>query len=513
MKKGLITLLFVAIAITAMAQQWELDFGNQNDINQHSRIDAGMIDANEDAVLIGRFGRRRDWNTQLIKVHPDGSYERHVCEDLPKMLLFKDVVQLKNGNYFTVATRIQDTTIINYGGNELWAIVFNSNLDLLATQIYTHGTLELINSPRLLLEDDGNVVACGEWYETLYWYFPYMYRFNENADTLACRYEKPENYVYNDPIFQMHDFQCYKIFKNLMEDGYIFLCDHGGLGAVFYDENFQYKKAYRYGTSSYIFALGDRGYSDYLLSDNSMLVFGTRYPEDDDINNYHLCLADLDLGGSKERANGIVNRFVTNFHHEENRHEEQSQGKSMATVNDTTMYGCYYTWYNSGENVQAGLCLFDRDMEILGGRFFDEDEYYKFGPQFVLPYSDGGCLLVMDGGEYLSVYKASKVMKLTREEMNPIPTAIKELPVAEMQGMAYPNPTRDELNIDISGLASLEGCRISITDALGRPCLDRFIRGKGNVLTVGVSGLKAGVYGYRVYDAEKELLSGKWIKE
>ena len=113
----------------------------------------------------------------------------------------------------------------------------------------------------------------------------------------------------------------------------------------------------------------------------------------------------------------------------------------------------------------------------------------------------------------MSSYSASKVMKLTREEMNPIPTAIKELPVAEMQGMAYPNPARDELNIDISGLASLEGCRISITDALGRPCLDRFIRGEGNVLTVGVSGLKAGVYVYRVYDAEKELLSGKWIKE
>ena len=113
----------------------------------------------------------------------------------------------------------------------------------------------------------------------------------------------------------------------------------------------------------------------------------------------------------------------------------------------------------------------------------------------------------------MSSYSASKVMKLTREEMNPISTAIKELPVAEMQGMAYPNPARDELNIDISGLASLEGCRISITDALGRPCLDRFIRGEGNVLTVGVSGLKAGVYGYRVYCEDGELLKGKWIKE
>ena len=508
----LVALLVMAGGVTMQAQQWELDFGDQNDINQHSRIDAGMIDTNEDAVLIGRFGRRRDWNTQLIKVHPDGSYERRICVDLPEMLLYRDVVQLKNGNYFTVATRIQDTTKINNGGNELWAIILNKNLDILEAKAYTQDSLELISSPCLLVEDDGNVVACGEWYEELWWRFPYMYRFDENADTLACRYEKPENYVYNDPVFQMHDFRCYKIFKNPLEDGYIFLCDHGGMGTAFYDDNFQYQKAYRYGTATYIFALGDRGYSDYLLSDNSMFVFCTRN-EDDGIDEYHLCLADLDLGGSKERDNGVVNRFVTNFHHTEGRNEEQSSNKHMATVNDTTMYGCYYTWYNLGENLRTGLCLFDRDMEILGGRYFDEDEYDKYWPEFVLPYSDGGCLLVMGGGEFLSPYAASKVMKLTREEMNPIPTAVKEMPLAEMQGKAYPNPAREELNIDISGLASLEGCRISIMDALGRPCLDRFIRGEGNVLTVGVSGLKAGVYFYRVYNAEKELLTGKWIKQ
>ncbi len=70
----------------------------------------------------------------------------------------------------------------------------------------------------------------------------------------------------------------------------------------------------------------------------------------------------------------------------------------MATVNDTTMYGCYMTWYYLGGDLQTGLCLFDRDMEILGNRFFDEDEYYDYFPIFVLPYNDGGCLLAMNGG-------------------------------------------------------------------------------------------------------------------
>ena len=119
-KQFLMICCLMVMAAWAYGQQWELDFGDQNDINQHSRIDVGMIDANEDAVLIGRFGRRRDWNTQLIKVHPDGSYERRVCEDLPKRLFMKDVVQLDNGNYFTVAFLQQDTTVSYYGGSELW---------------------------------------------------------------------------------------------------------------------------------------------------------------------------------------------------------------------------------------------------------------------------------------------------------------------------------------------------------------------------------------------------------
>lgn len=514
---------------TMQAQQWELDFGDQNDINQHSRIDAGVIDADGNAVLMGRFGRRRDWNTQLIKVYPDGTYERRVCEDLPKMLLTHDMVQLSNGNYFTVAQFQPDTTMINYGGSELWAIVFDDNLEIVDTKIYTQNSLERISRP-CLLYDNGQVIACGYYYESSSRAFPYMYRFDENADTLACRYVVPKYYNANDPEFRLQGFKCHNILKNPSGNGYVFLCNGpgGGMGAALYDENFQYVKAYRYilGTPGAAdmdsYALGDRGYSDYFLSDDRLLFFGARYPWKQGIDEYLLTIGDLDLswtvGPGQHGYNvdcGRVNHYEVGFLHEEGRNEEPSGYgcKCMATVNDTTMYGCYMTMYYPGDNKQTGLCLFDRDMEILGGRFFDEDEYYKYWPQFVLPYPDGDCLLVMDGGEALSPYVASKVLRLTREEMNPIPTSVKEMPVTEIQGKAYPNPARDVLNIDLSGVENIDGCRISIMDALGRPCLDRFIRGEGNVLTLGVSGFKAGVYGYRVYDADGVLIEGKFVKE
>ena len=47
----LLVLLVMAGGVM-QAQQWELDFGDQNDINQHSRIDAGVIDADGNAPYL-----------------------------------------------------------------------------------------------------------------------------------------------------------------------------------------------------------------------------------------------------------------------------------------------------------------------------------------------------------------------------------------------------------------------------------------------------------------------------
>lgn len=515
----LILLLLAAVALPATAQQWELDFGDQNDINQYSKIDVGMIDADDNAVLIGQFGRYLNGNTQLIKVYPDGTYERRVCEDLPKQLYANDIVQLGNGNYFTVAQFQPDT-----GGRELWAIVFDENLEIVDTKVYTHDS-ERICAP-CLLYDNGHVIACGNYYEGSNRSFPYMYRFDENADTLACRYVVPKYYNTSDPEFRLQGFECHNILKNPSGNGYIFLCNGpgGGIGTAFYDDDFQYVKAYRYILGNIgmadmdSYALGDRGYSDYFLSDDRLLFFGARLPWKQGIDRYLLTIGDLDLswtvgpGHPDYITEGRVNHYEMGFLHEEGRHEEPSgSGKCMATVNDTTMYGCYMTMYYVGDNTYTGLCLFDRDMEILGSFFFEKD--YKYGPQFVLPYSDGGCLLVMNGGEIMSPYKASKVLKMTREDMHPIPTSVKEMPHEAVKALAYPNPAKDELHIDISGLPAGGDCRVNITDALGRVRLDRYIRGEGNVLTVGVGSLPAGVYGYRIYNADGEIVGGKFVKE
>lgn len=102
---------------------------------------------------------------------------------------------------------------------------------------------------------------------------------------------------------------------------------------------------------------------------------------------------------------------------------------------------------------------------------------------------------------------------MNREDFNPIPCSVKEVPQEALQASAFPNPAKDELHIDISGLPENKEHRIQITDALGHVCMSRIIRGSGNLLTVGVASLKPGVYAYTIYDTENEIVRNKFVKE
>jgi hypothetical protein len=149
-------------------------------------------------------------------------------------------------------------------------------------------------------------------------------------------------------------------------------------------------------------------------------------------------------------------------------------------------------------------------LEVLGKvELWDELDYF---PQAVFPTSDGGCVFFIIGDQ-LWIEPVQKIIRFSREDFNPIPCSVKEVPQEAIKASAYPNPAKDALNIDISGLPENEKHRIQITDALGHICMDRIIRGEGNVLTVGVANLSVGVYTYQIYDNKKTLSSGKFVKK
>ena len=76
----------------------------------------------------------------------------------------------------------------------------------------------------------------------------------------------------------------------------------------------------------------------------------------------------------------------------------------------------------------------------------------------------------------------------------------------------YPNPSQGIINIAVEDTFD-EDARIQIYDARGVKCLDGMIGKTGNLITLNIHNLNAGLYVYKVVFGNCELTSGKFIKE
>ena len=152
------------------------------------------------------------------------------------------------------------------------------------------------------------------------------------------------------------------------------------------------------------------------------------------------------------------------------------------------------------------LFLINRDMELLGCVVLSD--LMGAVPAVVLHTDDDGCIVV---GKKINDY--IYVRKYSREDFNPIPCSVKDVPKEQIKATAFPNPASDEIHFDISSLPVGKEHRISISDVMGHLVMSRIIRGEGNILTLGVSSLPSGIYTYRIYNAENEIVGGKFVKE
>jgi len=151
-------------------------------------------------------------------------------------------------------------------------------------------------------------------------------------------------------------------------------------------------------------------------------------------------------------------------------------------------------------------------MEVLGNRVFLDEEYTDQPSRSILPQNDGGCIIVTFFP--LSNHKSQgKLIKMLREDFNPIPCSVKDVAQEKVKACAFPNPTHDELNIDISGLPQNAENRVRISDIHGITRMSRIIQGSANLLTIDVSLFESGVYFYSVYNKEKVFIKEKFVKE
>ena len=165
----------------------------------------------------------------------------------------------------------------------------------------------------------------------------------------------------------------------------------------------------------------------------------------------------------------------------------------MAYYNDTTIYGAIdCKWYLEGPSITR-ICLVDTEMEVLGLKEITTEACDYYAPGSILSTPDGGCIIsVMEYHAFGENHYHGKIIKLSREDFNPIPCSVKEMPEKAIKAMAYPNPAKEKVTID-----GIEAAEVQVYNTLGQ--LVKTVR---NSNEIKISDLTEGVYLLRIRNAK-----------
>lgn len=500
MKRFVLVILAAIVGMAAKAQQWEMDYG---DPNSYTVFGPGVVNSNGDAVLVGASGTDKNhYYPAIVSVTANGVCTSRVFDTIEGNVRIRHVVQFENGNY--LASALVRPDVFGWAEGVVF-LVLDPDFNLVALKIYETPEMVLsMSGGRLMLDDDGTVVYSGGYeYQTEFGIRtkPYFYRFDDKGDTLSCRFVEA---TLPHPEATIYQYECYQLLKNPSDEGFVTLCHGlGKFSLLRYDYDFNYVGGTQ--IDPCLEESFSDGFSDHWLSDDKLLIMGTMWPEGV-YTEWTIAMAEVSLDGT-------FGRWERVYHKQDTAIEAPSQ--RMAYMNDSTIYGGATFYKYLGAEDYASASLYSTDMEVLGRKEFVGQEYGTLsGCSFVMPMSDGGCLIgTLVGTYYLGDYSHGKLIKMRREDFNPIPWSVKEVPQETIKALAYPNPAKDELHINICGLSENKEHRIRITDALGHIWMDRIIHGQGNLLTVGVSSLKPGVYVYTIYNTENEIVRNKFVIE
>ena len=496
MKKIIFSFAFLmTLQVSLQAQQWEFDYATGERFVQFSH---GILDSEGNGVLVGGCGPAYpDYHPIVMRVESDGRHSEREYEGFEGLML-THIVQLSNGNYFVAGLISEEAVEV---------LVLDSNLEIMEDKRYEKPeNALLLAGGRLLLEEDGTVVMCGSArYTSPYGGYrtrPFLYRFDENADTLHCRYVMPER---PEPEYYIDQFECHQILKNPRDSGLILIGDgrHGTPSLICYDYDFNYiSNIWMHNDQKLLFTQ----YSSCCwLSDDDLLVFGTLNAKNDQSRN--IGLLDVKLSG------GV--RWTDTIRAEPQLPFRVASGKcNCATfVNDSTIYCSYQSSENLFGPYFPSVCLLNKDMEVLGNKVFLDEEYTNHPTHFTLPQNDRGCIIVTSFALVANNTSQGKLIKMSREDFNPIPSSVEELPQETIKAMAYPNPAKDWLNIDITGLLDGQQYRFRICDAYGRVYMDRVVHVEGNPFKICTTSLSPGLYYYTVCNSQTGFIYGKFVKE
>ena len=485
---------FVAIALllfgsfSLFAQQWDVIIDTPD---KGSRIASGSVNVDNQIVFAGYYSGDIAF---VYSVDSVGEYFEQIFDINAVETGFLDIKFMGNDTIFALGYLID--TLSNT--HQIRVVTMDKELKMLSDHRYPVDEECYIHEPhgRLLVDNDGTVMATVPvvWNKSNYSHptIASFWRFNRNGELLNSHYTKS----ISDAFFRLVVYDLRKLDNDssfvAIGEGWI---SNPSLMFFDYDFNMTDYSNIVFEQNEFAFDIDDY-YSGYQFDNQHLFVAGSQGVHG--INKPHLLMTKVDLEGNIEQRL-VIDQPDTLYY--------GLSSPMVSAANDSTIYIISTCIEGNWTNTPfSQLFLINRDMELLGSIVLSD--LMGAVPAVVLHTDDDGCIVVgKKNNDYIYIRKYS------REDFNPIPCSVSKIPQEQLEALAFPNPASDEIHFDISELPTGKEHRISISDAMGRTVMSRIIRGEGNVLTIGISGFKSGIYTYQIYNAEKEIVGGKFVKE
>lgn len=511
MNKWLLSLLFFVLGHCLMGQEWSILLEEERNgwLNDLIHVDEG-----EHVVGIGthNIALSQCKDGFVFKADKEGNILTRVVH-LPGMTLeYYSAVQLPNGNF--MAFGVCDDSLCDYHYQKYIRIdVFDEQLDTIVSRTYSvdDDVFDNFSYPhegqimKSIVTHSGTVVLAARlsyYNETWNCYAPAL-RLYELDETGA--------------ILRMHDTPRLQIGSineityipgtdNLMIllDGGVFGYNSGVVGWYVVDTELNIIDRQMMVHLNGVDCIDDVACEGYWINGQYLIVDGEQY--EGSHFTYHT-LFKMDASMNVTAALPLPPYDSCTW---------VPRGTNTAYANDSTIFAVSYCSETMSSMVayQTNIMLVDKDLNLLGRKVLKEDNVVKI----VRPpatFNDGGCLVMVfsrNGSQYTGEpFACYELMKFRREDIEITWDIVNETE-AKPTSVAYPNPTTSSIHIPIDETLSHEA-RIQIFDAKGMKCLDCEVGSTGNLITLDVHNLDAGLYVYKVVSGKRELASGKFVKE
>ena len=510
MNKWLLSILFFVLSHCLMGQEWSVTLGEEN---EGWLLDLIQIDEGENVVGIGRHNTAVSncYDGLVIKADKDGNIVSQVVHLPGKTLEYFSAVQLPNGNLMAIG--ICDDSLCDYHYQKYIRIdVFDEQLDTILSRTYCvdDDIFDNFSYPhqgqimKSIVSPSGTVILATRlsYYNETWNFYPSALRLYELDETgLILKMNDTPRLQ----IGSINEITYIPNTENLMIllDGGVFGYNSGVVGWYIVDPELividRQMMTYLNGAE-----LDDVACDGHWIDEQYLIVDGEQY-EGSHFTYHTLFKMDTSMNVTATLQLPPYDSCTW-----------VPMGTNTAYANDSTIFAVSYCSETMSSMVayQTNIMLVDKDLNLLGRKVLKEDNVVKI----VRPpatFNDGGCLVMVysrNGSQYSGEpFSCYELMKFRREDIEITWDVVNETEAKPMS-IAYPNPTTSTINIPIDETLSNEA-RIQIFDAKEMKCLDSEIGNIGNLITLDVHNLDAGLYVYKVVSGKRELAGGKFVKE